>query len=646
MLAGRKDSLLGYAESASIFDRLPGRTIIGKPKNMRYLFCPLIRERRGASDAKALRRRGQEVGLVALFKMLMGIVAVSGLATAGYAQSGNAAALAPPAPPPDIIFVNGHIRAGGEVVQAIAISKGIITALGDNAAIDRLRQPQTRRIDLGGATMLPGLRDSHLHPLTGGLAQFACVLAPGARADAIAGALKACVAKRKAGDWIRGGDWVAAAFAPGQQTRAFLDAIAPDNPVVLSDESHHSAWVNSRALALAGITRDTPDPVGGIIERDSKGEPTGLFRELAMHLITRNIPPPTEQEKREALILAANQMLSFGITGFTDAGATAEYIGTLAALSEEGAIKQRIRACLRWAVPQGNEASPSEAIIERRAFYARDRLTMDCVKITLDGVPTESHTAAMLDPYVDGHDRGTPSKGMLMASPDVLAKAVTRFDREGLSVKIHAAGDGAVRAAVDAVAAARRANGLGGPMHTLAHGTLVDPAEISRLGPLDMAWEFSPYIWYPTPMAAKDVRAAVGDRRMERWLPVREALATGALVIAGSDWSVVPSLNPWLAIETMVTRQKPGGSKETLGERESVDLASAFRIFTENAAAAVGRRDREGVIAVGMGADLIVVDRDPFTIPITDLHATKVKLTLIGGEIVYDAASPPKLTAQ
>ena len=579
-------------------------------------------------------------------RIVIGVIAASAIASAAHAQSGNAAAPAPPAPPPDLIFVNGHIRTAAGVVDALAISKGVIVALGDNGAIERLRQPGTRRIDLEGATMLPGLQDSHLHPLTGGLAQFACVLEPGAGAEAIAQTLRACVAKRKPGEWIQGGDWVAAAFVPGQQTRAFLDAIAPDNPVFLRDESHHSAWVNSRALTLAGLTRDTPDPAGGLIERDQAGEPTGLLRERAAGLVSSKIPPPSEQQKREALVLAANQMLSFGITGFTDAGATAEYIGTLAALSEEGAIKQHARACLRWAIPQGEEPSPSEAMIDTRAFYTRGRLTVDCVKMTLDGVPTESHTAAMLDPYVDSHGHGKPSKGMLMGRPDVLAAAVTRFDREGLTVKFHAAGDAAVRAALDAVAAARKANGLGGPLHTLAHATLVDPADVPRVAALHMAWEFSPYIWYPTPMAATDIRAAVGDRRMQRWMPVREALATGALVIAGSDWSVVPSLNPWLAIETMVTRQMPGGSAEMLGEAEAVDLATAFRIFTENAAAAVGRRDRVGAIAVGMGADLIAVERDPFTIPVTELHATKVILTLIDGEIVYEAASPPRLSAQ
>jgi predicted amidohydrolase YtcJ len=182
-------------------------------------------------------------------------------------------------------------------------------------------------------------------------------------------------------------------------------------------------------------------------------------------------------------------------------------------------------------------------------------------------------------------------------------------------------------------------------MHHVGHSTFVDPADIPRVRELQMSWEFSPYIWYPTPIAAIDIRAAVGDERMKRWVPIKDALDTGALVVAGSDWSVVPSVNPWLAIETMVTRQKPGGSAETLGEQERVTLDEAFRILTENGAKLMGHRDKVGSIEVGMHADVIVTATNPFDAPIAEVHATKVKMTFIDGEKVFDAASPPKLTA-
>jgi predicted amidohydrolase YtcJ len=548
----------------------------------------------------------------------------------------------------DLIMTNGQVKTPSGWVDALAIRDGIIVAVGEGKTISAKKSRETRIIDLGGATVLPGLHDMHVHPLFAGMEQFSCGFEPGASAQAISDAVAACVADKPPGEWIQGGNWVAAVFIRGQQNRTFLDEIAPDNPVILSDESHHSVWVNSAALELAGITRDTPNPQGGIIEHDAAGEPTGLLRESATWLVRQMIPLASDEARREALILATNQMLSFGITSFMIASVRIQDVGPLSALSEEGLIKQRVRGCIVWAPEPADFNRVSETLIAERASYDRPRFSTDCVKIFLDGVPTESHTGAMLEPYEDarmdqGDDR--PEKGMLLIPQDTLDQAVARFDRQGLLIKFHAAGDAAVRAAIDAVTAAREANGFGGPMHHVGHSTFVDMADIPRVRAAQMSWEFSPYIWYPTPIASVDVLAAVGEERMERWVPIRDALDTGALVVAGSDWSVVPSVNPWLAIETMVTRQKPGGSEQTLGEQESVTLDDAFHIMTGNGARLMGQRDKVGSIEVGMHADIIVTETNPFESPITQVHTTKVKLTFIAGEKVFDSASPPKLTA-
>ena len=549
----------------------------------------------------------------------------------------------------DLIMTNGHIRTPSGWVEALAIRDGVIVAVGEGDTISAKRGAETLLIDLSGATVLPGLHDMHVHPLFAGLEQFNCGFEPGASSQAIAEAVKACAADKQPGEWILGGNWVAAVFEPGQQNSAFLDAVAPDNPVVLTDEAHHSVWVNSMALQLAGITRDTPDPQGGIIEHDSSGEPNGLLRETATRLVRRMVPPASEEHRREALILATNQMLSFGITSFMVASVRVPDIGPLSALSEEGLIKQRVRGCIVW-VPEPADANrASETLIAERATYDRPRFATDCVKIFLDGVPTESHTGAMLEPYQDAtSDSGDsrPEKGLLMIPQDVLNKAVAGFDRQGLLIKFHAAGDAAVRAAIDAVVAAREANGFGGRMHHVGHSTFVNQADIPRVNSAHMSWEFSPYIWYPTPIAAVDICAAVGDERMKRWVPIREAVDSGALVVAGSDWSVVPSVNPWLAIETMVTRQLPGGSEETLGKQESVSIDDAFRILTENGAKLMGHRDKVGSIEVGMLADLIVTQTNPFDSPITEVHSTKVMMTFINGEKVFDSNSPPRLEAR
>jgi predicted amidohydrolase YtcJ len=547
-----------------------------------------------------------------------------------------------------LILANGQVKTPSGWAEAMAIRDGIIVAVGDSLTIEAMRDRETDVIDLGGDTVLPGLHDSHVHALFAGLEQFACGFEPGASPQAIAAAVAACVAQTAPGEWIQGGNWVAAVFEPGQQNKAFLDAVAPDNPLRLNDEAHHSVWVNSMALEIAAITRDTPDPEGGIIEHDASGEPNGLLRESAVRLVGRMVPPASETLRREALILSTNQMLSFGITSFTVASVRTPDIGPLSALSEEGLIKQRVRGCIVWAPEPEEVNSMGEMLIAARGTYARPRFSPDCVKIFLDGVPTESHTGAMLEPYEDAKAAQSdvrPEKGLLLIPQDILDKAVTRFDAQGLHIKFHAAGDAAVRAAIDAVAVARDLNGSGGPLHHVGHSTFVALEDIPRVREVEMAWEFSPYIWYPTPMAAVDVFAAVGEQRMQRWVPIREAVDTGALVVAGSDWSVVPSVNPWLAIETMVTRQMPGGSEETLGLKESVTLEQAFRIFSENGARLMGHRDQVGSIEVGMRADVIVTETNPFEVPITDVHATKVRMTFIDGEKVFDAASPPRLTA-
>lgn len=538
----------------------------------------------------------------------------------------------------DLVFTNGEVLTPQGWASAVAVRKGIIVAVGDNATIEKRAAPDAHRIDLGGGALLPGLVDSHVHVTFAGLEQFACRIAPGSAAKAIADAVRGCVAKAKPGEWINGGNWVAAGFRKGEQTKAFLDRIAPNNPVVLVDESHHSLWVNSAALKAAGITRETRNPEGGVIDRDARGEPTGLLRETAMGLVYAVVPPPTDEMRREALKLSTGQMLSYGITAFADAGVTMADVGALSRLSADGVLKQRVRGCMRWTPLSGETPEATGmALIDRRAEFSTPRFRLDCVKVVLDGVPTESRTAYMLNPYLaHGHD-DAPTRGLPMIPPERLDPAIVTFDRAGLTVKFHAVGDAAVREAIDSVAHARNMNGWGGPAHDVGHNSFVSPDDIARVRDLHMTWEFSPYIWYPTPIAAHDIRGVIGDERMRRWIPIRDAVETGALVVAGSDWSVVPSVNPWLAIETLVTRQAPGGSKETLGEGQKLTLEQAMRIFTENGARFLGLRDQFGSIEPGMKADMIVVERNPFKVPVTELHKTRVLRTFIEGEQVFEA---------
>lgn len=541
---------------------------------------------------------------------------------------------------PTLVLLNGAVRIPEGWAEALAIRDGVIIATGSDKAIRAMVSDETQIVDLAGRTVLPGIHDMHVHALFAGIEMSQCQLRPGAPPKEIADAVKACVASAAPGDWIVGGNWVAAVFAPGAQTKAFLDSVAPDNPVLLNDEAHHSVWVNSKALEAAGITRLTPDPEGGVIERDEYGDPTGLLRESATILVESKAPAASEEKRKSALKRSTKEMLSYGITSFTDASIRDENIGIYSALFQSGDIKQRVRGCIVWEsrIGAGEEAGfgPSERLVEFRTSYERPRFRLDCIKIFMDGVPTESRTGAMIDPYLDAEGAVGGERGMLMNDQHILNAAVARFDEAGLRIKFHAAGDRAVRAALDAVSFAREKNGWGGPMHHVGHSTLVSKADIPRGRQLSVAWEFSPYIWHPTPMVAVDIAKVVGESRMTRWMPIREALESGALVVAGSDWSVVPSVNPWLAIETMVTRESPGGSKAKQGEVERVTREEALKIMTANGAALMGHRDKVGSIEPGMLADIIVTRTNPYKSPIRKLHKTAVDMTFVEGELVFD----------
>ena len=297
-----------------------------------------------------------------------------------------------PATPAGLILTNGAVHAAEGTVEAVAIAPdGVIIAVGTSRSIDRYRGSSTQVIDLQGDSVLPGFHDMHVHPMGAGLREKQCMFPQGSNLKIIQDTIAACVAERSPGDWISGGQWDASPLG-GVPNRGMLDTVSPDNPVVLRDTSGHSTWVNSAALELAGVTRDTPTPVGGVIEKNANGEPTGVFRERASGLVRSNAPSSTFEEQKAALTWAMDKLLSYGITSYTDAGVSSQSAQAYAELADEGTLKQRVRMCLRG-------RSGGEGIIASRENYARERLFPDCVKLGLDGVPTDSHTAAMLEPY-------------------------------------------------------------------------------------------------------------------------------------------------------------------------------------------------------------------------------------------------------
>lgn len=537
---------------------------------------------------------------------------------------------------PDLIIKNGEFYTPDGWVEAIAIKAGVIIQVGDNLSIEQSTNQATQVIDLEGATVLPGLHDMHVHPLGAGLAQFQCIFPQGSAKEQILLAVAQCVENREVGDWIVGGQWDAASFGDEPMNRQMLDEAAPNNPVSLVDISGHSIWVNSAALEIAGITNAMLNPPGGVIERNSSGEMTGVLRESAAGLVRRVTPAETPAQVKQALLWSANLMLSYGITTFTDAGVGTESLQAYAELSDEGALKQRVKICMMWSGSFfGDENNGMPDYIKLRNLYERERLSPTCIKLALDGVPTDGHTAAMLEPYENtGGLDDARAKGILMVPAEELNALVTQWDKWGFSVKLHTAGDGAVRAGLDAIAAARKTNGFSGQLHEVAHNSFVHMNDIRRARGIAATFEMSPYIWFRNPIIP-DIEKAVGTERMQRWIPVKDAIEAGALVVAGSDWPVVPTVNPWIGIETLVTRKEPGGIGIPLGEAEQISLEQAVAMFTINSSKQLGNSTRTGTIAAGMLADMVVIDQNIFKIAVTDIHKTEVLMTFIQGEIVY-----------
>jgi predicted amidohydrolase YtcJ len=550
----------------------------------------------------------------------------------------SAPAAAQPAPV-DLVFLHGTVLTPSGSAQALAVAQGTIVAVGSDEEIGKLAGSSAQTVDLAGRTVMPGLYDMHVHTYFAGRDKLSCRFPQGADARTIVAAVKACAAKAKPGEWITGGSWVGAAFKPGEQNKRLLDAVAPNNPVMLNDESLHSVWVNSRVLAIAGITRETKAVEGGVIDRDAKGEPTGVLREVTARDIERFMPKATPEQQALAIKVATDEMLSYGIVGFTDAAVRREMIAGLSGYARSGGLKQYARGCIVW----GPNSGDSEAFIPQRQAWSTGRLKLDCVKMLLDGVPLEGRTAVMLAPYEHRggpHDDQGPGqgKGLKLIPEDKLFPAVAAFDRQGIQVKFHAAGDGSVREAVEAIAAARKANGDTGPHHEIGHNTFIDMADVPKGRELHLTWELSPYIWWPTPITSVDIAKAVGPERMKRLWPMRDVVESGANVVIGSDWPVVPSVNPWIAFETLVTRQVPGASGEPINAGQRISREQAMALLTRNGAAEMGRLDKGGTLEPGKLADLIILDRNPLTVPVGEIHQTKVLATYIAGEKVFTAS--------
>jgi predicted amidohydrolase YtcJ len=522
---------------------------------------------------------------------------------------------------------------------AVAVRGGRILAVGTEADVRGWSGPRTEVVDLAGGMLLPGFQDAHVHPGAGGLQLLLCDLSELETAPEYLAEIGRYAAEHPDVPWILGGGWSMPAFPGGVPDRASLDAVVSDRPVYLPNRDGHSAWVNTRALELAGITRDTPDPADGRIERDAAGEPSGALHEGAARLVERLAPEPGAAERREALLAGQAYLHALGITGWQDAIVdgpldTAK-LDTYLDLASSGDLTARVVGALWWERDRGGEQV--ESLLERRARGSVGRFRATSVKIMQDGV-CETFTAAMLSPYLDGAGHPTGGTGISFVDPEALKEHVVRLHREGFQVHFHALGDRAVREALDAVEAARAANGWRDTRHHLAHLQVVHPEDIPRFRALGATANLQALWAAHEPQMDELTIPFLGPERAAWQYPFGDLLRAGTTLAAGSDWPV-SSPDPLAALHVAVNRVAPDAPEGTpvFLPDQKIDLGAAVAAYTAGSAHANHLDDTTGSITVGRLADLVILDRDPFAGPPEEIAATRVLQTFVDGQRVYAA---------
>jgi predicted amidohydrolase YtcJ len=481
-----------------------------------------------------------------------------------------------------------------------------------------------------------------VHPVFAGLTMLECDLADAAdQADALA-RIHAYAGAYPDREWISGSGWRMEWVDRGTPSRELLDGVTGGRPAYLTNRDGHGAWVNSRALELAGVTAATPDPADGRIERGPAGEPQGTLHEGAALLVGRLVPAPTAAQCVEGLLLAQQHLHSLGITAWQDA-IVGDYLGApdplpaYLAAARDGTLTARVEGALWWDRGRGGEQL--DDLLDRRAEGRAGRFRAGTVKIMQDGV-AENFTAGMIDPYLDSCGCQTGNRGLSYVDPTDLADQVTRLDAAGFGIHVHAIGDRAVREALDAFEAARAANVVSPGRHHIAHLQVIHADDIPRFAQLGVAANMQA-LWAAHEPQMDDLTIPfLGPERSARQYPFAGLLAAGARLAAGSDWAV-SSANPLWGMHVAVNRVLPPGEgdpgADPLLPGQALSLPVAMAAYTAGSAY-VNNLDETGAIAPGYLADLVILDRDPFAIPPSEIALTTVAATYVGGQRVYLAA--------
>ena len=539
--------------------------------------------------------------------------------------------------PAERVFINAAVYTVDDQrswSEALAIDEGLIVYVGDDAGAESFIGDATEVIDLDGQMVLPGFHDSHVHILIGVLADDECDLLRIPSELEVAKKLKQCTEIAGIGDdaWVIGGGWGEWLWPDANPQKGLLDLLFPDRPVYLTSSFGHAAWANSKAFEIAGIDADSVDPEAGIIERDREsGEPSGTVRESAMSLFESIIPPMTLEQNVKRVRAGVALANSVGITAVIEPGVNDESLLPIVSLADAGELTLRSNVSLSpiaWTAGVFDDGVFD--YLATREQWRRENIGVDSVKIYMDGV-IEFGTSPLLEPY---HDERYGS-GEYFYEQETVNRYFQRFDEMGLQIHVHAIGDAAIRRALDGFEAMRAANGMSDNRHQIVHLQLIHEEDRPRFGELNIGAVFQSLWAYPDPAAMELDVPMLGEERTWQMYPLASVQKAGGRLVGGSDYWVT-DLNPLLAIETAITRQDPWTNEgPVLNADESVDLASMIAAYTINGAYQMKLDDRQGSIEVGKRADLIVLDRNLFEIPASEISDAKVTATIFDGRTVY-----------
>ena len=541
----------------------------------------------------------------------------------------------------DTVYLNGRIYtvdADQQWAEALAIKGGVLIKVGASEEMEAITGNNTTVVDLEGKFVMPGIVDDHIHPDMGADNYLNVFIKATDDWEEVGRKIKEFREQNPNKKWIYGStiDWLLdnngiMANYGLPSNKKVLDDIVDDRPIALVDQGAHAMLLNSKALEELGISDDSPNPDGGIFVKDKDGRLTGVIRETATTLVLNALDNYSLEEWTQKGMLAfVNEMSSYGVTAMSDAYAVKKNAEAYTLLEKEQRLDLWVNLYMATPLEYNDtvQRGAQEAFIASSGGYQSELIYPAGIKYILDG-SAAGKTAAMIDPFTD-----TDFNGDLRYPAEKIREGITQDVNKGYAVKAHAIGDRGIRLLLDIF---ERLDTSGAKaMHSIAHGTFIDPDDISRFRDASVAYEASPALWFPNngiPIILKDIGA---ERTGHAW-PIRKLIDSEAVVSYGSDWTVSVTPSPWPGLEAMITRQIPGGSNEALVPEAAIDLATAIKIFTLNGAKSMGIDGKTGSISPGKSADFIILDQNLFEVPPATINNTKVIKTVFRGKEVFSA---------